>query len=56
MIDSARVDLARSECSLADGLLQWVHGDEGPNAIAAGRILAETVIMWRVVLRSKLQT
>ncbi len=55
MIASSRIDQAQNEVLLADGLTQWFGGDEGPNAVAAGRILAETVLMWRKILESKLQ-
>lgn len=55
MITSARVALAQHEGELAVGLRAWALGDEGPNAVAAGRILAETIIMWRTILNSKLE-
>lgn len=55
MITSARVDLARSEALLADGMVDWFRGEQSPNAIAAGRIAAETVIMWRRIMQSKFE-
>lgn len=54
MIASSRVDLAKSEALLADGMTAWFRGDEGPSAVAAGRIVAETVLMWRIILESKI--
>jgi len=55
MIASSRIDQAQNEACLADGLTQWVRGDDGPNATAAARIVGETIIMWRKILESKLQ-
>ncbi len=55
MIDSCRRDQVRHEGRLASGITSWMRGDDGPGAIAASRIVAETVIMWRILLDSKLQ-
>jgi hypothetical protein len=54
MIDSARADQAQHEGLLADGISRWMRGEDGPEAVAASRIVAETIIMWRVILNSKL--
>lgn len=53
MIASRRVVLAAHEGFFAHGLTEWMAGDEGPDAIAASRIVAETFIMWRRVLLDK---
>lgn len=55
MIASARIDQAQNEALLADGMTAWFRGDDGPNATAAGRIVAETILMWRLILESKIQ-
>lgn len=55
MITSSRIDQARNEVLLADGITDWMRGDDGPNATAAARIVAETVILWRLILDSKIQ-
>ncbi len=47
MIDSARVAQAQHEGHLLAGVLSLVSGDRGPGSIAAGRILCESLIMWR---------
>ncbi len=53
MIASCRADQTQHEGYLADGITQWMRGEDGPPAVAASRIVAETLIMWRAVLRSK---
>ena len=55
MIASSRIDQAQNEALFAEGIAAFVRGDEGPQAVAAGRVLAETIIMWRVIMNSKLQ-
>lgn len=55
MIASSRIDQLQSEALFADSFIQLVQGDDGPNAIAAARVLAETVLLWRLVLNSKIQ-
>ncbi len=55
MIDSARVDQAQHEGYLALGISSWMRGEDGPDAVAASRIVAETVLMWRAVLKSKFE-
>ncbi len=52
MIDSARADQAKHEGHLAAGITEWMRGESGPNAVAASRIVAETIIMWRAEWRS----
>lgn len=47
MIDSAREVQARHEGHLLAGVLSLVSGDRGPESIAAGRLLCESLIMWR---------
>ncbi len=47
MIDSARAVQAQHEGHLLAGVRALVRGDDGPEAEAAGRILCETLIMWR---------
>jgi hypothetical protein len=32
-----------------------MRGEEGPDAVAASRIVAETIIMWRAIMNSKLE-
>jgi hypothetical protein len=32
-----------------------MRGDDGPMAVAAARIVGETILMWRKILDSKLQ-
>ncbi len=54
MITSCRADQTQHEGYLADGITQWMRGEDGPSAVAASRVIAETVIMWRVLMRSKL--
>jgi hypothetical protein len=34
-------------------LAAWIRGDDSEDAEAAGLIVAETILMWRAVLRSK---
>lgn len=55
MIDSARVAQAQHEGHLADGISSWMRGEDGPNAIAAGRIVAETIIMWRAIMNTRIE-
>lgn len=55
MIDSARVDQAQHEGLLANGISAWMRGENGPDAEAASRIVAETILMWRAILNSKLE-
>ncbi len=55
MIASCRADQAAHEGYLAEGISCWMRGDDGPKAIAASRIVAETFIMWRTILNSKLE-
>ena len=55
MITSARVDQAQHEGYLAAGLTAWMRGEDGPEAVAASRIVAETIQLWRVILESKIQ-
>ncbi len=52
MIDSARVDQAQHEGCLAAGITEWMRGESGPDAIAASRVVAETIIMWRAEWRA----
>lgn len=47
MIDSCREVQARHEGHLLAGIRALVMGEDSPQAEAAGRILAETIIMWR---------
>ncbi len=54
MIASCRADQTQHEGSLAAGITDWIRGENGPGAVAASRIVAETIIMWRVIMRSKL--
>lgn len=55
MIDSARVAQAQHEGYLLHGIRSLVRGEDGPEAEAAGRILAETLLMWRAILNSKIE-
>ncbi len=55
MIASSRLAQVQNEVLLADGMTSWFRGDDGPNAIAASRIVAETILMWRLILESKIQ-
>jgi hypothetical protein len=54
MITSCRITQAGHEGELAAGMTEWMRGDESPNAIAASRIVAETILLWRVILNSKI--
>lgn len=54
MIASSRIDLVQSEALFADGFMQWAQGEDGPNAVAAARIFAETFLWWRMILKSKI--
>lgn len=53
MIASCRADQTQHEGYLADGITQWMRGEDGPSAVAASRIVAGVVIMWRRIMRSK---
>lgn len=55
MIDSARADQARHEGYLAAGLTSWFSGEGGPQAVAASRVLAETILQWRALMASKFE-
>jgi hypothetical protein len=55
MITSSRALQAGSEEMLALGITSWMSGAAGPDAVAASRIVAETIIMWRAVLKSKFE-
>lgn len=55
MINSARVAQAQHEGYLLSGVRALVAGDDGPEAEAAGRILCETILIWRKILDSKLE-
>lgn len=55
MITSARADQVRHEGNLAAGITAWMSGEGGPGAVAASRIVAETIIMWRTWLDSKME-
>lgn len=55
MITSCREAQAGHEGALAVGITAWMSGDDGPEAIAASRIVAETIIMWRRILESKFE-
>lgn len=52
MIDSARVAQAQHEGYLLAGVRALIAGDVGPEAEAAGRLLCETVLMWRAEWRA----
>lgn len=47
--------MAASDGDLALGLLDMMRGDDGPDAEAAASVLAETVMWWRAVLRSRVK-
>ncbi len=47
MIDSARAAQAQHEGHLLAGVRALFAGSDGPEAEAAGRILCESLIMWR---------
>ncbi len=47
MIDSAREVQARHEGYLLAGVRSLMRGEVGPDAEAAGRILCESLLMWR---------
>lgn len=55
MIASARIAQTENEVIFADGITAWMRGEDGPSAVAASRLVAETIIMWRVIMNSKLQ-
>ncbi len=55
MIDSSRQGQERNEGRLASGITSWMRGEDGPDAIAAGRIIAATIIKWDIILDSKLE-
>lgn len=44
-----------SEWELADGLAAWMRGEDGPDVEATRLVLAETLLMWRAVLKSKMK-
>ncbi len=44
--------MAQHEGHLLAGVRALVLGDDGPEAEAAGRILCETIIMWRAEWRA----
>lgn len=53
MIASCRADQTQHEGYFAEGISHWMHGENGPDAIAASRLVAETILMWRRLLISK---
>lgn len=53
MITSCRADQTQHEGYLAEGISQWMRGENGPSAVAASHIVSETVLMWRRLLISK---
>lgn len=53
MIASCRETQAVHEGAFESGLSAWMRGEQGADAVAAGRIFAETIHMWRAVLKSK---
>ncbi len=55
MITSCRHDQTQHEGYLAEGLTMWMRGEDSVQAIAASRVVGETVLMWRTILNSKLQ-
>ena len=55
MITSCRITQVQHEGALAAGITEWMAGADGPSAVAASRIVAETIIMWRAILNSKLE-
>ena len=55
MITSSRIAQAENECLFAEGISAWMRGEESPSAVAASRLVAETIVMWRVIMNSKLQ-
>lgn len=55
MIASCRATQAAHEGYFEQGLSAWMRGEESAEAVAAGRLFAETMIMWRALLRSKMQ-
>jgi hypothetical protein len=55
MIASCRADQADHEGYLAEGMSSWMRGEDGPQAVAASRIVAETFLMWRAIMNSKLE-
>jgi hypothetical protein len=52
MIDVALGRHERYVDSLADGIRAWLQGDESPEAMAAGELLAETTLLHRALLLS----
>lgn len=54
MIASCRTDQLQHEGLFADAVTSWMHGDTGPSAIAASRIVGETFLYWRLIVRSKI--
>lgn len=55
MIASSRIAQAQHEGHFAHGISSWMRGDDGPDAVAASRIVAETLIMWKRLLDSKFE-
>ncbi len=55
MIGRLRDEQLASTGELAAGLREWLLGGDGLEGEAAGSILAETILMWRVWLRSKMK-
>lgn len=45
----------RNERRLAEGITMWMRGEDGPDAVAASQLVAETIIMWRMILETKIQ-
>jgi hypothetical protein len=54
MITSCRSDQLQHEGLFAEAVTDWLHGETGPHAVAASRIVAETVLYWRLIMRSKI--
>ncbi len=54
MIASCRTDQLQHEGAFADAFTGWMHGETGPDAIAASRIVGETFLLWRLIVRSKI--
>jgi hypothetical protein len=55
MITSSRSDQSQHEGYLALGITAWMRGEDGPDAVAAGRIVAETILLWRRIMESKFE-
>lgn len=54
MITSCRSDQLQHEGLFAEAVTDWMHGETGPHAVAASRIVAETILCWRLIMRSKI--